>query len=68
MKQSGIEIVVVSQIPIPSHAGMLLVIHHIMRDLIVRHEVQALAIDNNNGSELSDCFLSFRRFATESPG
>jgi len=59
--------VILRQLPIPVHAGLHLVIHHVLHGLLERHEVQAFVLDNNYGPELSSYFLPFRSYAAESP-
>lgn len=59
---------IVRQLPIPVHAGLHLVIHHILRGLIERHEVNVFVLDNNYGPELSDYFLPFHCYAANPVG
>lgn len=59
--------VILRQLPIPVHAGLHLVIHHMLHGLLERHEVQAFVLDNNYGPELSGYFLPFHCYATEPP-
>ena len=59
--------VILRQLPIPIHAGLHLVIHHMLHGLLERHEVQAFVLDNNYGPELSGYFLPFHCYATEPP-
>lgn len=56
---------VVRQLPIPVHAGLHLVIHHILRGLLERHEVKAFVLDSDYGPELSGYFLPFRCYAAD---
>jgi glycosyltransferase involved in cell wall biosynthesis len=58
---------IVYQLPIPVHAGLHLVIHHMLRGLQERHDVQAFVLDKTYGPELADYFLPFRCYAAESP-
>jgi glycosyltransferase involved in cell wall biosynthesis len=60
--------VVVRQLPIPVHAGLHLVIHHLLRGLAARHTVKAFVLDDSYGPELSDYFLPFRCYPMDPPG
>jgi glycosyltransferase involved in cell wall biosynthesis len=57
--------VILRQLPIPVHAGLHLIIHHILHGLKERHTVQALVLDKNYGSDLTDYFISFHCYGDD---
>lgn len=60
--------VVLNQLPIPVHAGLHLVIHHMLHGLLERNDIQAFVLDGSNGPDLSDYFLHFNSYAAEESG
>jgi glycosyltransferase involved in cell wall biosynthesis len=59
---------VLNQLPIPVHAGLHLVIHHMLHGLLERNDIQAFVLDRSYGPDLSDYFLPFSSYAAEKSG
>ncbi len=55
--------IILRRLPIPVHAGLHLIIHHVLLGLQRRHQLQAFVLDQDwDGTNAEDFFVPFERF------